>query len=128
MTGIFSGLNVVEMGSASVAASLTGMVLADAGARVLKIEAPEGDGLRRINPSGFLVWNRGKESVVVDLRTPGGQRGLRDLAAAADVVIDAFAPGTTAAWESARRRSARSTRPWSTAASPASGAPGRTLG
>ena len=98
MTGIFTGLNIVEIGSASVAASVTGMVFADAGARVLKIEAPEGDGLRRTNPSGFLVWNRGKESLALDLRTADGQRRLRGLATAADVVIDAFAPGTTSAW------------------------------
>ena len=98
VTGIFSGLNILEIGSASAAASMTGMVFADAGARVLKIEPPEGDGLRRTNPSGFLVWNRGKESVVADLRTPAGQQRLRDLAATADVVIEAFAPGTTAAW------------------------------
>lgn len=98
MTGICSGLNIVEVGSASVAASMAGMVFADAGARVLKIEPPEGDGLRRTNPSGFLVWNRGKESVVADLRTPDGQQRLRDLAASADVVIEAFAPGTTTAW------------------------------
>ncbi|MGH9185483.1 MAG: CoA transferase, partial [Acidimicrobiales bacterium] len=37
------------------------MVFADAGARVVKIEPPEGDRLRSFNPSGFLVWNRGKE-------------------------------------------------------------------
>lgn len=98
MAGIFDGLTVLEIGSASVAASMAGMVFADAGARVLKVEPPEGDGLRRTNPSGFLVWNRGKESVVADLRTPGGQERLRGLAAAADVVIEAFAPGTTEAW------------------------------
>ena len=49
------------------------MVLADAGARVIKIEPPDGDALRGRNPSGFLVWNRGKESLVADLRTPAGQ-------------------------------------------------------
>ena len=74
------------------------MVLADAGARVIKVEPPEGDRLRRRNPSGFLVWNRGKESQVADLRTPEGQARFKDLAATADVVIEGFAPGRTAAW------------------------------
>jgi len=98
VAGICDGLNIIEIGSGSIAASMTGMVLADAGARVLKIEPPEGDRLRQASPSGFLVWNRGKESVVADLRTPEGQQRLRDLAAAADVVIEAFAPGTAAGW------------------------------
>ena len=56
MTEICAGLAVVEMGSGSEAAAIAGMVLADAGARVIKIEAPGGDALRVRNPSGFLVW------------------------------------------------------------------------
>jgi crotonobetainyl-CoA:carnitine CoA-transferase CaiB-like acyl-CoA transferase len=95
---IFEGLNVVEMGAGSVAASLTGVILADAGARVVKVEPPDGDALRRVDPSGFLVWNRGKESLVADLRTTAGQEQLRELAARADVVIEGFAPGTTDHW------------------------------
>jgi crotonobetainyl-CoA:carnitine CoA-transferase CaiB-like acyl-CoA transferase len=98
MAGICDGLNVVEMGSGSIATAMTGMALADAGARVIKVEPPEGDRLRSHNPSGFLVWNRGKESVVADLRTMSGQDELRTLAAAADVVIEGFAPGTTEGW------------------------------
>jgi crotonobetainyl-CoA:carnitine CoA-transferase CaiB-like acyl-CoA transferase len=95
---ICEGLNVVELGSGSVAASMAGMVLADSGARVVKLEPPDGDRLRVANPSGFLVWNRGKESLVADLRTSAGQEQLRDLAAAADVLIEGFAPGTTNGW------------------------------
>ena len=98
MAAVCAGLNVLEMGAGSIASSMAGMVLADAGARVIKVEPPEGDGLRREVPSGFLVWNRGKESLVADLRTAGGQARLRDLAATADVVIEAFAPGTTDGW------------------------------
>jgi crotonobetainyl-CoA:carnitine CoA-transferase CaiB-like acyl-CoA transferase len=95
---ICEGLNVLELSAGSVAASIAGMVLADAGARVLKVEPPEGDRLRGELPSGFLVWNRGKESVVADLRTADGQRTVRRLAADADVVIAAFSPGTAEAW------------------------------
>ena len=98
MGAICEGLNVVELGSGSVAASMAGMVLADAGARVVKIEPPEGDRLRVANPSGFLVWNRGKESLVADLRTSAGQEQLRALATPADVVIEGFSPGTTDGW------------------------------
>ena len=74
---ICTGLNVVEVGSRSVATSLAGMMLADNGARVLKIEPPEGDAARTQAPSGFLVWNRGKESVVCDLRQATGRDALR---------------------------------------------------
>src|SRR4051812_25104484 len=98
MTGICDGLRVIELGSGSVAGAITGMVLADAGARVVKLEPPEGDKLRGRNPSGFLVWNRGKESRVADLHTQEGQASLRELAATADVVIEGFAPGRTTAW------------------------------
>jgi crotonobetainyl-CoA:carnitine CoA-transferase CaiB-like acyl-CoA transferase len=98
MDRICDGLNVLELGSGSVAAAIAGVVLADAGARVIKIEPPAGDRMRIDNPSGFLVWNRGKDSVVADLRTSEGQARLRDLAADADVVIEGFAPGTTDAW------------------------------
>jgi crotonobetainyl-CoA:carnitine CoA-transferase CaiB-like acyl-CoA transferase len=98
MESICAGLNVLELGSGSVAASIAGVVLADAGARVIKIEPPDGDRLRTHNPSGFLVWNRGKESLVADLRTSEGQQTVRDLATRADVVIEGFAPGTTSRW------------------------------
>jgi crotonobetainyl-CoA:carnitine CoA-transferase CaiB-like acyl-CoA transferase len=98
MDGICAGLNVIELGSGSAAASMAGVVLADAGARVIKIEPPDGDRLRIANPSGFLVWNRGKESLVADLRTAAGQDVLRALVPAADVVVEGFAPGTTDRW------------------------------
>ena len=98
MPSICEGLTVVEMGCGSAAASIAGMVLADAGARVIKIEPPEGDRLRQLNPSGFLVWNRGKDSLVADLRTDEGVEDLKALARAADVLIEGFAPGTTDGW------------------------------
>jgi crotonobetainyl-CoA:carnitine CoA-transferase CaiB-like acyl-CoA transferase len=77
---------------------MTGMVLADAGARVVKVEPPEGDRLRALSPSAFLVWNRGKESLVADLRTEAGREDLRSLAGAADVVLEGFSPGTADGW------------------------------
>ena len=125
MTGICDGLRVLEMGSGAWPAPSREWCSPTRGARVIKIEPPEGDRLRRRNPSGFLVWNRGKESLVADLRTPEGQARLRELAAAADVVIEAFAPGTDDCLGRRRgRRCAASTRPSCTAPSPGSARPG----
>ena len=96
--GICEGLHVVEMGAGSVGVAFAGMFLADNGAFVQKVEPPEGDRLRRSHPSGFRVWNRGKSSVVADLRTPQGQADVRRLFGHADVVIEGFAPGVAAGW------------------------------
>jgi crotonobetainyl-CoA:carnitine CoA-transferase CaiB-like acyl-CoA transferase len=98
MVGICDGLTVVEIGAGSVAASMAGMVFADAGARVIKVEPPQGDRLREQNPSGFRIWNRGKESLIADLRARDGQQQLRSLVADADVVIEGFAPGRASTW------------------------------
>src|SRR5689334_13312907 len=96
--GICDGLVVIEMGPGSIPAAFAGMLLADNGARVLKIEPPEGDRLREQHPPGFLVWNRGKESVVADLRTDEGRDRVRDLAARADVALEGFATGVADGW------------------------------
>ena len=96
--GICDGLQVIEMGAGSIGTSFAGMVLADNGARVLKVEPPEGDRLRDQHPTGFLVWNRGKESLVADLRTDDGRGRVRDLASRADVVIEGFGAGVADGW------------------------------
>jgi crotonobetainyl-CoA:carnitine CoA-transferase CaiB-like acyl-CoA transferase len=98
MTTICDGLVVLELGSGSVAGALCGMLLVDNGARVLKVEPPEGDRLRHDTTSGFLVWCRGKESVVIDLRTGTGRDEFLDLSAAADVIIEGLTPGVTDRW------------------------------
>jgi crotonobetainyl-CoA:carnitine CoA-transferase CaiB-like acyl-CoA transferase len=74
------------------------MLLADNGATIIKIEPPEGDRLRRSRAAGFLVWNREKESRVIDLRSAAGEHELRDLATEADVVIEAFGLGVAQRW------------------------------
>ena len=96
---ICEGLNVIEMGAGSVAAAIAGTMFADNGARVVKVEPPGGDRLRSAHPSAFLVWNRGKESLVADLRTTEGRATLLDLATNADVVLDGFAPGRADGWD-----------------------------
>ncbi len=90
---VLEGVAVLEFGAGSQAAALAGVLLADNGARVIKVEPPEGDRLRSTSPSASLVLNRGKESVVADLRTAVGRERARELAASADVLISAFEPG-----------------------------------
>lgn len=78
------------------------MMLADLGADVIKIESPEGDGTRQWRPpvnavgqsTYFAGVNRGKRSVVCDLRDPQGLQRATELATTADVVIENFKPGT----------------------------------
>jgi len=56
---VCDGLAVIGMAAGSIGASFAGMLLADSGAHVIKIEPPDGDRLRTHTPSGFLIWNRG---------------------------------------------------------------------
>jgi crotonobetainyl-CoA:carnitine CoA-transferase CaiB-like acyl-CoA transferase len=91
--GICSDLVVVEIGSGSAAASQAGMFLADNGARVIKVEPPTGDLFRATAPAAWLVWNRGKESVIADLDTSDGRDAVRELIAGSDVVIEGLPAG-----------------------------------
>ncbi len=86
--GIFEGLRVVEFAS-GMAGPLAGMMLADNGAEVIKVEPRGGDSARAT--AGFQMWNRGKKSVVLDLvdNARDAQRAL-DLANSADVLIEDY--------------------------------------
>lgn len=96
-----AGLLVVALEQA-VAAPMCSCRLADAGARVIKLERPEGDFARGYDraaqgQSSYFVWlNRGKESAVVDLSIPAQQEWVRRLVARADVFIENLAPGAAA--------------------------------
>lgn len=90
---VLEGVTVLEFGAGSHASSLAGVLLADNGARVIKVESPQGDQLRHDAHSAHLVLNRGKESMVADLRTAEGRARAQELSARADVVITAFEPG-----------------------------------
>jgi len=86
-----------------LAGPLCTQLLADAGARVIKIESPEGDETRRWGPpfvrgvsAYFLSINRNKESIVVDLKTAEGAKIARQLVERADVVVDNFLPAQRA--------------------------------
>jgi itaconate CoA-transferase len=96
-----SGLTVVAIEQA-VAAPFCTARLADAGARVIKVERPEGDSARGYDTlakggSCYFVWlNRGKESVVLDLTQPAAAARLRELIADADVLVQNLKPGALA--------------------------------
>lgn len=74
-------------------------LLADLGAEVIKIEGPAGDDYRHIPPFSdgdgglFLLLNRNKHSVVLDMKSEGGREICRDLAKRSDVVVENFRPG-----------------------------------
>ncbi|MEZ5658171.1 MAG: CaiB/BaiF CoA-transferase family protein [Burkholderiaceae bacterium] len=95
-----SGIVVIALEQA-VAAPYCSSRLADAGARVIKIERPEGDFARGYDAavngeSTYFVWiNRGKESVALDLRKPADHATLASMIGAADVFIQNLAPGAT---------------------------------
>ena len=92
------GITVVALEQA-VAAPYASCRLADAGARVIKIERAEGDFARKYDAlvkgeSAYFVWlNRGKQSVRLDLKSPQDQALLANMIASADVFIQNLAPG-----------------------------------
>ncbi len=97
--GLFSDLRVLELGQ-FIAGPRVGRLMADLGAEVIKIElAPSGDLMRTYPPlksgqSGvFILENRGKQSICVDLNRPEGAEIVKNLAAKTDVVVENFSPG-----------------------------------
>ncbi len=90
--GVLSGIQVLDL-SWGVSGPITGMLLADHGARVTRIEPPGGDPWRRL--SGYRVWNRGKRNAVLDLKDETDRARFLALARVADVVIESYSPGTT---------------------------------
>ncbi|MBD1206119.1 MAG: CoA transferase [Rhodobacteraceae bacterium] len=103
MAAPLAGIKVIEL-ARILAGPWAGQTLADLGADVIKIEAPEGDDTRRWGPpfidrdgdrsaAYFHATNRGKRSIICDFRTPEGQEVVRRLIADADVVIENFKVG-----------------------------------
>lgn len=78
---------------------LATLMLAEAGAEVIKVEKPGGEDMRAYPPqwdgisAAFAMLNRGKKSLIVDLRTDEGRAAARELAARADVLVEQFRPG-----------------------------------
>ncbi|MFZ0248325.1 MAG: CoA transferase [Acidimicrobiales bacterium] len=88
---VLGGLRVVEIGQ-YVAAPLAATIFADLGAEVTKVERPGGDPLRA-DPARFAAWNRGKETIELDLRSTAGAASLCDLVDEADLLIENLRPG-----------------------------------
>ncbi|NDK35219.1 CoA transferase [Rhodovulum sulfidophilum] len=95
------GLRILDL-TRVLAGPFATAILADLGAEVIKIEPPRGDEYRHIGPfregesALFSLTNRGKQSVVLDLKAPEGQALARQLAAGCDVVVENFRPGVAA--------------------------------
>ncbi|MDP2064389.1 MAG: CaiB/BaiF CoA-transferase family protein [Burkholderiaceae bacterium] len=91
-----SGLRVVEF-THMVMGPTCGMVLADMGAEVIKVEPVEGDRTRHLLGAGagfFPMFNRNKKSIAINLHDPEGAAVARRLCATADIVAENFKPGT----------------------------------
>ena len=88
--GALRGVRVVEFGQ-YIPGPLLGMLLAEQGADVIKVERPGGDPAR--SEPAFATWNRGKRSVELDLKIANGLKQAHDLINWADVLIENFRPG-----------------------------------
>jgi crotonobetainyl-CoA:carnitine CoA-transferase CaiB-like acyl-CoA transferase len=91
MASVLDGIRVIDL-SWGVAGPVTGMLLADHGADVVKVEPPGGDPFR-VTP-GYSVWLRGRRSIELDLSTSEDRAVLYGLVATADVVLESWSPGT----------------------------------
>lgn len=101
MTGALAGLRVIDLTRALSGPYCT-MMLGDQGADIVKVELPvTGDETRQWAPphlngvsAYFLMINRNKRSITLDLKHPDGRRALERLVEAADVLVENFSPGT----------------------------------
>lgn len=99
--GPLAGMKVVELAH-MMAGPSCGLLLSDMGAEVIKVEkAQGGDDTRRLvppavngEPASFMILNRGKRGVALDLKSEGGRQALLRLLADADAVLENFRPGT----------------------------------
>ena len=97
-----NGVRVIDF-STLLPGPLATLILAEAGAEVIKVERPDrGDDMRRYAPAfgtdsaGFALLNRGKRSVSADLKNPESRDKIRDLARDCDVLVEQFRPGVMA--------------------------------
>ena len=98
LTGSFAGLRVLDF-STTIAGPHCTRMLADMGAEVIKIETEEGETMRTRPPvrnncsTAFGQLNVGKNSLILDLKSPKGSEAVRRLVATADVLVENFRPG-----------------------------------
>jgi formyl-CoA transferase len=104
MDKILQGIRVLELGQV-LAGPFAGAILADLGAEVVKLERVDGgDDARHMGPAfrhgdahNFHIFNRGKKSVAIDLKSAAGLAAFEPLVAAADILIHNLRPGVTEA-------------------------------
>lgn len=100
MTKPLDGIRVLDF-TRHMAGPYGTMILGDYGADVIKVESlPHGDGARGVGTAFidgesalFLIWNRGKRSLALDMRNPEGLEAVHRLAATVDVVVTSYRPG-----------------------------------
>jgi crotonobetainyl-CoA:carnitine CoA-transferase CaiB-like acyl-CoA transferase len=92
MASVLEGVKVLDL-SSGIAGPIAGMLLADHGADVVKVEPPGGDALR--GTAGYDAWIRGRRSAELDLKDAADHATFLALASDADVVLESFSPGTT---------------------------------
>lgn len=97
MTEVLKGVRVVELGT-MITAPLAGMMLADLGADVIKVEHPQGGDPFRNFRGGlysphFVAYNRGKRSIKLDLRSGAGREAFSRLLSRADILIENYRAG-----------------------------------
>ena len=100
MAGPLEGVRVIELAHV-MAGPVCGRFLADMGADVVKVERPDGDPTRRFVPpyvedrsAAFVMLNRNKRGIVLDLKTDAGQSAFRTLVDDADVLVENYRSGT----------------------------------
>jgi len=100
MSGPLAGMRVLELAHI-MAGPVCGLMLADMGADVVKVEKPDGDDTRRFLPpdingvaAAFMMMNRNKRGIALDLKSDGGREALKALLARADAVIENYRADT----------------------------------
>jgi CoA:oxalate CoA-transferase len=100
MPGALEGLRVIDL-SSNLAGPLCAMSLADHGAQVIKVEPLKGEDLRATPPfiegesAAYMICNRNKRSITLDLKNPADHATLLDLISTSDVFLESYRPGVT---------------------------------
>lgn len=100
MTLAYKGIRIIDL-TRTIAGPFATMIMADLGAKVIKVESAEGDDTRRLPPRhngtgvAFMATNRNKQSIVLDLKSPAGREAVHRLAQGADIVVESFRPGVS---------------------------------